>query len=180
MEPQDHDPGRTGRGVGVGMAPSLAAPTPSPPQQQLSTAARAPSCSSRPIDVGQAAAMLRPASPPRPVSPVRSCQPVPVPYRPEDAVLSFRAPATVFREDPVDGHGQLLYRVGKIAPLSPTFSSIWVREPPQRPGVSDLRLCASQRSVGCYRWGLDWAVACCCMEWCWLLQGGWRGPVVDG
>lgn len=45
---------------------------------------------------------------------------------------------------------QLVYQIGKWAPLGPLYASSTVRAPPQRTNVSDLRLQPSQRCPTCY------------------------------
>ena len=47
--------------------------------------------------------------------------------------------------------GQLAYQFGKMAPLIPTFAPSWLKDPPQRNLVTDLRLQPSQRAPSCYR-----------------------------
>ena len=39
---------------------------------------------------------------------------------------------------------------GKFGPLAPTYAPYCVKDPPQRPAVSDYRLSPSQRSHSCY------------------------------
>mmetsp|Transcript_4248 Transcript_4248/g.9244 ORF Transcript_4248/g.9244 Transcript_4248/m.9244 type:complete len:287 (+) Transcript_4248:78-938(+) len=78
----------------------------------------------------------------RPTSPKRLV------YRPDSAYNE--PPAQIQRLYNGVGEGQLLYQIGKFAPLIPTYAPSWVRDPPQRPAVTDLRLAPSQRSQSCY------------------------------
>ncbi|GAX81071.1 hypothetical protein CEUSTIGMA_g8506.t1 [Chlamydomonas eustigma] len=69
-------------------------------------------------------------------------------YRPDTAYST--PPTSVLRTHNGLGEGQLLYQIGKIGPLVPTYAPYWVKDPPQRPAVIDLRLSPSQRSRSCY------------------------------
>ncbi len=60
-------------------------------------------------------------------------------------------PAVVVRSYGGHRDGLLQYQVGKLSPLTPTFSPAWVHDPPQRLNIMDLRLQPSQRAPSCYR-----------------------------
>ncbi|KAG1679533.1 hypothetical protein FOA52_011135 [Chlamydomonas sp. UWO 241] len=69
-------------------------------------------------------------------------------YRPSTAYSC--PPASVVRNHNGVSEGQLMYQIGKFAPLGTTYAPYWLRQPPQRPAVSDLRLAPSQRTSSCY------------------------------
>jgi hypothetical protein len=70
--------------------------------------------------------------------------------RPDNTYSPLTPPATVSRCFNGIEMGQLVYQLGKIAPLSPTYCASQVKSPPPRQSLSDLRLSASQRSKDCY------------------------------
>jgi len=92
--------------------------------------------------MGSAAALAAPNTT-RPCSPNRPLL--------RSSTAYAQPPATIMR--PVGGgmvEGQLMYQLGKFAPLSTTYSPYWLKEPPQRDSVSDFRLSPSQRAASCY------------------------------
>ena len=73
--------------------------------------------------------------------------------RPDMTYSPLSPPATVLRSFNGVYEGQLVYQIGKMAPLSPTYVPSQVKpykSPPPRQDLSDLRLSASQRNRSCY------------------------------